>query len=85
MNPRTRLASFLAWKGWSQSGLASACDVHQTTISKLIEGHRGAGLGLAVAIERVTQEWPEGPILVKDWAGAHDETVAPVEAAAEGQ
>jgi hypothetical protein len=79
MNPRTRLANFLAWKGWSQSDLACACDVHQTTVSKLIEGHRGAGLGLAVAIERVTQEWPEGAILAKDWVGAHDQSVATTE------
>ena len=92
MSARERLNEFLAWRRWSKSGLAAAIDVDPSTVTKVALGQRGAGLELAVGIERVTGEprddgetWPGGPIRVAEWVrdDEHAQSVAPAATAAE--
>lgn len=74
MTARERLNEFLVWRGWSKAALAAAIDVDPSTITKVALGQRGAGLDLAVGLERVTAEpredgetWPAGPIRAAEW------------------
>jgi hypothetical protein len=92
MNPRARLIEFLAWRGWSKAALAAAIDVDPSTVTKVALGQRGAGLELAVGIERVTAEprddgetWPDGPIRVAEWVrdDEHAQSVTPAASAVE--
>ena len=76
-NARERLADFMSWRGWSQTEMAEALGVHQTTLSKILLRQRGTGLEVAAAIERVTSQprqdgevWSEGPIRATEWAHA---------------
>jgi hypothetical protein len=63
-----RFRQFFEWKGLTQDNLAPVLGCGQTTISHLLNGVHGANTPLAVAIERLSAEWPEGPILVEEWA-----------------
>lgn len=91
MTARDRLIEFMAWRGWSKAALASAVGVDSSTVSKVVVGQRGAGLALAVGIERVTaaqrddgEVWPTGPIRAAEWV-CHPTSVDPDEGAEECQ
>lgn len=79
-SPRERLEAYLTWKGWSQSDFARAAKLHSTTVSKLLasdeEKRREPGLAVAVAIERVTADAPDGPILAMSWLGHEGRSLA---------
>lgn len=71
MTAHERLAEYLTWKGCSQSEFARVAKIHQTTVNKLLNDdvskRRDPGLDVAVAIERATQDWPDGPIRPSEW------------------
>lgn len=74
LSARERLEAYLARKGWSQSDLARAAKLHSTTVSKLLskdrKKRREPGLLVAGAIELVTADDPNGPILATSWLRA---------------
>ena len=70
-----RFAKWVAWskaepRKLSQDALAARLGVHQTYVSKMCSGRRTADLKTALAIERETADWPDGPILVSEWGDA---------------
>lgn len=67
-NAHKLLCQWFASLGISKSDLAKRLGVHQSVVSRLIDGSRGVGLQLATAIERETANWEKGPIRPGDWA-----------------
>ena len=63
-----RFRAFFLWMGLSQDKMALLLNCGQTTVHNLLTGAHGASVVLAVAIERLSADWPEGPILVEEWA-----------------
>lgn len=61
---------FRAWRestGESQAEVAKRIGVHQTMVGFIERGERRPNVDIAVAIERETKDWSEGPILVTEW------------------
>lgn len=61
---------FRAWRaslGESQAEVAQRIGVHQTMVGFIERGERQPGVDIAAAIERETQGWAEGPILMSEW------------------
>ncbi len=66
-HPSVRFAKFLRDTGRSQRCVARELGVHRSMPAHLVAGRKGPGLRLATAIEHLTAEWSEGPILAVDW------------------
>jgi len=69
---RERLVRWFETEGLSQSAMAARLGCQQSQLSRALAGQRGVGLALAVAIERESAGWSEGPILAKEWADAEE-------------
>ncbi len=65
--PRMRLKRFMRAKNWTVSQLARAASLHASTVNKIVNGKRSAGMAAALAFEALTAEWESGPIRVEDW------------------
>lgn len=74
---------FRAWRaslGESQAEVAQRIGVHQTMVGFIERGERQPGIDIAVAIERETAGWENGPIKIAEWA--HQSAESEPEAAA---
>jgi len=75
--PHLRLARFLVWAGerdelgrpWSQERLGQAIERSQASVSSILAGTKLPDRFAANGIQRVTADWPEGPILSVEWDG----------------
>lgn len=78
-----RFRRWRAWRGWSQSEAAHELGVSQALVSQIERGDAVVTkVGLAARIEKFTADWPEGPILMKEWV-CDDEHPATVETPAD--
>lgn len=72
-----RLARFLTAKGWSQSELARQLPgVSRSHVCHWFARRRTPTLAQAVAIERVTRGWDEGPIRPAEWVPVQPKVAA---------
>lgn len=53
--------------GRSQAATARDLGVDQSFVSKIVARERRPGRSTACAIERITSEWPHGPIRPVEW------------------
>lgn len=74
-------ARFKAWVDWltakhaAETGekklpltrIAEKLGVSQVLVSQLIAGGKHAGLAAAIRIEDTTRDWPDGPLLAREW------------------
>jgi transcriptional regulator with XRE-family HTH domain len=77
MDAPSRLRAYLTFKGWSQTDFAREIGHHQTHVGRLLLGKRGPGLELAHAIERLSSDWPDGPIRMEEWIASDTQESAP--------
>ncbi len=66
-SPNVRLRRFLKSRGWSGAQLARELGFERSFVWRIVEGKRRPGLALAVAIERLTATWSDGPIRSDEW------------------
>lgn len=62
-----RLREWFGSLGVSVAELSRKTGVDSSYLSRLLAGNRGAGIGVAVAIEKHSADWSEGPIAVEEW------------------
>ena len=63
-----RFADWAKWRGLkTQDEVADVLKCTQVAVSNLMLGARDAGLKLALTIEAVTADWPEGTIRATEW------------------
>ena len=67
MSARERFSTWVNEVCGSQQLAADLLGNTQSAISKVMLGQRRPGLDLAVAIEKATIDWIDGPILAADW------------------
>jgi transcriptional regulator with XRE-family HTH domain len=65
------MAAFRAAQGWSQAELARRIGISQGFVAQVESGRKNLGLAPALALERLTADWSEGPIEASEWV--HDE------------
>lgn len=84
MDPNQRFRDWYKWRGFaSQEEAADLLGVRQATISMVLRGAR-VGLDLAVAIERHSATWPDGPIRAAEWVSPRkDDAPSAVDGSAE--
>lgn len=75
--PEERLGDFLVWKAWSRNKLAESTHTDPAFLYRILKGERRPGLAFAVAIERITADWPDGPIMASEWVPANDRDPLP--------
>jgi transcriptional regulator with XRE-family HTH domain len=73
---RGRFRRWVKWLGESQEQVAARLGCTQGHVSDLLNGHRRAGPGVGLAIERATSEWPSGPIAFAEWYASGDSEAA---------
>jgi hypothetical protein len=76
----TRFAEWIAWTSWRPAEAAYRLGCDASYLGRLRKGTRRPGLRLALAIERLSATWPEGPIRVQEWHDA-DPATQPADAA----
>lgn len=67
MGATDRFRRWAAWTGESQQAIAARLGCHQSLVSRVLGGNRTAGLQFALAVERETAAWPEGPVIAAEW------------------
>jgi transcriptional regulator with XRE-family HTH domain len=68
MKVHKRFAKWVAWRGTSQSQIASDLGCTQAFVSLLASGKKSiAKLPMAHAVERLSADWPDGPIRTEEW------------------
>ncbi len=68
-SPIVRLRDFLADSGLNHAAAALLFKCSQPTISRVIAGVRGVGVGLGTGIQKATKGWRGGQIMVSEWDG----------------
>lgn len=76
--PEERLGDFLAFAGWSRNKLAEKTGTDPAFLYRILRGDRRPGLAFAVAIERITADWPDGPIRASEWVPASHSDPDPI-------
>lgn len=62
-----RFGEWVDWLEKSQAEVGDLIGCHQTMVARLMKGGRTPGLGLALRIQELSAEWPEGPIRASEW------------------
>lgn len=74
----SRFEKWVAFTGLSDAEIARRLGCDTSYPGKIMRQGRRPGLELAHSIERLTSDWPEGPIRTEEWVDAdHAPTVAP--------
>lgn len=66
-NASSRFASWVTWTKWRPAETAYRLGCDASYLGRLRKGTRRPGLRIAVAIEKLSASWTEGPIRVQEW------------------
>jgi len=84
MSAHSRFAKWLEFLAASDSEVARRLGCDATYPGKIRSGRRTPGLDVAHAIEKLSTEWPEGPIRTEEWI-EHSPTVITSDTDTRGQ
>ena len=68
--PHERFAAWvesLGGRGVGRKAAATALNCHQSLVGLVIRRERTPGRRVALAIERATQAWADGPLYAEEW------------------
>ena len=80
-----RFARWIEYLGISDAEVARKIGCDASYPPKIRVGRRTPGLDLAHAIERLSADWPDGPIRTEEWVSEHALSVITPDTDARGQ